>query len=178
MFKKLNILFFLVVLFSACSDETISEDNVPSEIVDVSTTLQTDEAKSVEADHDSHNHDKEKINHSDEASETNSSDNSESNINDKNPEEENLETTYDASVLLPNSTPDKLEVLNFKLNEKININFTSEVETEIHVHGYDIHFMVYPNKDNILELELTIAGEFEIEDHDSGNEFARLIVSP
>ena len=38
--------------------------------------------------------------------------------------------------------------------------------------------MVYPNKDNILELELTIVGEFEIEDHDSGNEFARLIVSP
>ncbi len=38
--------------------------------------------------------------------------------------------------------------------------------------------MVYPDKQNVLELELKIAGEFEIEDHDGGFEFARLIVSP
>ena len=38
--------------------------------------------------------------------------------------------------------------------------------------------MVYPDKENILELELTIAGEFEIEEHDGGFEFARMIVSP
>lgn len=177
MYKNLNILL-LVALLSACTVETTSEDNIETEIVDVSTTLLTDKAKSVDADNNSNNNDKENINYSDEANETNNSDSSESNINDKNPEEENQEISYDASVLLPNSTPDKLEVLNFKLNEKININFTSEVETEIHVHGYDIHFMVYPNKENVLELELTIAGEFEIEDHDSGNEFARLIVSP
>jgi len=177
MYKNLNILL-LVALLSACTVETTSEDNIETEIVDVSTTLLTDKAKSVDADTNSNNNDKENINYSDEANETNNSDSSESNINDKNPEEENQEISYDASVLLPNSTPDKLEVLNFKLNEKININFTSEVETEIHVHGYDIHFMVYPNKENVLELELTIAGEFEIEDHDSGNEFARLIVSP
>lgn len=177
MYKNLNILL-LVALLSACTVETTSEDNIETEIVDVSTTLLTDKAKSVDADTNSNNNDKENINFSDEANETNNLDSSESNINDKKPEEENQEISYDASVLLPNSTPDKLEVLNFKLNEKININFTSEVETEIHVHGYDIHFMVYPNKENVLELELTIAGEFEIEDHDSGNEFARLIVSP
>ena len=177
MYKNLNILL-LVALLSACTVETTSEDNIETELVDVSTTLLTDKAKSVDADTNSNNNDKENINYSDEANETNNSDSSESNINDKNLEEENQEISYDASVLLPNSTPDKLEVLNFKLNEKININFTSEVETEIHVHGYDIHFMVYPNKENVLELELTIAGEFEIEDHDSGNEFARLIVSP
>ena len=53
-----------------------------------------------------------------------------------------------------------------------------DVEKEIHVHGYDIHFMVYPSQDNILKIELTIAGEFEIENHASGYEFARLIVSP
>jgi len=42
-----------------------------------------------------------------------------------------------------------------------------DVEKEIHVHGYDIHFMVYPSQDNILKIELTIAGEFEIENHAS-----------
>lgn len=287
--KKLNILF-LVALLSACSAETISEDNVVSEIVDVSTTLQTDEVKTSHDDHDSHNHDDHDSHnhdnghtaHSHEPIEVNkdlpipilsievikdpksgwnlflntenfkfnaeaastehvdgeghahlyingkkitrlygssffieelnegknnirvelSSNNhsplavdgeiidasvvvevikstdSESDVDNQNVQEENQEVSYDANVLLPNSTPDKLEVLNFKLNEKIYINFTSEAEREIHVHGYDIHFMVYPDKENVLELDLTIAGEFEIEDHDGGFEFARLIVSP
>ena len=84
----------------------------------------------------------------------------------------------EAEVLVPNDVPDALVVLNYELNEKIEIHFSADSEKEIHVHGYDIHFMVYPDKENILELELTIAGEFEIEDHDGGFEFARLIVSP
>jgi len=84
----------------------------------------------------------------------------------------------EAEVFVPNDVPDALVVLNYELNEKIEIHFSADSEKEIHVHGYDIHFMVYPDKENILELELTIAGEFEIEDHDGGFEFARLIVSP
>ncbi|MDB2455697.1 hypothetical protein N9W48_00150 [Candidatus Actinomarina sp.] len=84
----------------------------------------------------------------------------------------------EAEVFVPNDIPNALEVLNYKLSEKIEIHFISDVEKEIHIHGYDIHFMVYPDKQNVLELELKIAGEFEIEDHDGGFEFARLIVSP
>lgn len=84
----------------------------------------------------------------------------------------------EAEVFVPNDVPNALEVLNYKLSEKIEIHFISDVEKEIHIHGYDIHFMVYPDKQNVLELELKIAGEFEIEDHDGGFEFARLIVSP
>ncbi|MDA7572299.1 hypothetical protein N8776_01185 [bacterium] len=84
----------------------------------------------------------------------------------------------EAEVFVPNDVPNALEVLNYKLSEKIEIHFISDVEKEIHIHGYDIHFMVYPDKQNVLELELKIAGEFEIEDHDDGFEFARLIVSP
>ena len=80
--------------------------------------------------------------------------------------------------MVPQGIPDKLEVLNHELGEIIEINFISDAEKEIHIHGYDIHFMVYPDKENVLEMELTIAGEFEIEDHDGGFEFARLIVSP
>ncbi|MDA8653307.1 hypothetical protein N9L62_03800 [Candidatus Actinomarina sp.] len=84
----------------------------------------------------------------------------------------------EAEVFVPNDVPNALEVLNYKLSEKIEIHFISDVEKEIHIHGYDIHFMVYPDKQNVLELELKIAGEFQIEDHDGGFEFARLIVSP
>ena len=84
----------------------------------------------------------------------------------------------EAEVFVPNEVPDSLVVLNYQLNEKIEIHFTADSEKEIHVHGYDIHFMVYPDKENVLKINLTIAGEFEIEDHDGGFEFARLVVSP
>jgi heme/copper-type cytochrome/quinol oxidase subunit 2 len=86
---------------------------------------------------------------------------------------------FDYYLFVPDGVPDKLEVLNYNLGEEISIQFEArDVEKEIHVHGYDIHFMVYPSQDNILKIELTIAGEFEIENHASGYEFARLIVSP
>ena len=45
-------------------------------------------------------------------------------------------------------------LLHNNLGEKIELNFSSTSETEIHVHGYDIHFIVQPNKENILEIEL------------------------
>ena len=94
-------------------------------------------------------------------------------------EDHNEEGHHDeVEVAVPSSAPEQLQVLNFNLGEKIELNFSSTSETEIHVHGYDIHFIVQPNKENILEIELTIAGEFEIEEHDGGFEFARMIVSP
>ena len=96
-----------------------------------------------------------------------------------NEEGHNEEGHHDeVEVAVPSSAPEQLQVLNFNLGEKIELNFSSTSETEIHVHGYDIHFIVQPNKENILEIELTIAGEFEIEEHDGGFEFARMIVSP
>ena len=95
-----------------------------------------------------------------------------------NHSEEHDDHDIETSIMVPQGIPDKLEVLNHELGEIIEINFISDAEKEIHIHGYDIHFMVYPDKENVLEMELTIAGEFEIEDHDGGFEFARLIVSP
>ena len=162
MFKKLNIIFITISLTS-CMSDTGSEDSAVSEMVNVSTTLQIVESKINHDEKESHNHD---------------DDSFKNDVNNNNTQEENQEKPYDANVVLPNASPDKLEVLNFQLNEKIYINFSSDLEREIHVHGYDIHFMVYPDKENVLELELTIAGEFEIEEHDKGFEFARLVVSP
>ena len=92
--------------------------------------------------------------------------------------EEHDDHDIETSIMVPQGIPDKLEVLNYELGEIVEINFISDTEVEIHIHGYDIHFMVYPNQDNILKIELTIAGELEIEEHDSGYEFARMIVSP
>ena len=121
-----------------------------------------DEEDHNEEDHDEEDHDEE--DHDEE---------------DHNEEGHNEEGHHDEEeVAVPSSAPEELQVLNFNLGEKIELNFSSTSETEIHVHGYDIHFIVQPNKENILEIELTIAGEFEIEEHDGGFEFARMIVSP
>ena len=85
---------------------------------------------------------------------------------------------YFDEVIVPESAPESLQILTYNLSDKAVLYFISTVETEIHVHGYDIHFMVYPDKENKLSINLSIAGEFEIEDHGSGTEFARLIVNP
>ena len=158
--RKLLIFFIFI---SSCSSQAPSSNEIElnpeeeSSFKAVTTTLQP---KDPVSDHD-HDHD----------SENNKK-------NGETPKPISL-LPFDYYLLVPDGVPDKLEVINYNLGEEIYIQFEArDVEKEIHVHGYDIHFMVYPNKDNILELELTIAGEFEIEDHDSGNEFARLIVSP
>ena len=120
-----------------------------------------------------HNHDEEDHN------EEGHNDEEDHDEEDHDEEGHNEEGHHDEEeVAVPSSAPEELQVLNFNLGEKIELNFSSTSETEIHVHGYDIHFIVQPNKENILEIELTIAGEFEIEEHNGGFEFARMIVSP
>ena len=132
-----------------------------------------DEEDHDEEDHDEEDHDEEDHN------EEGHHDEEDHDEEDHNEEGHNEEGHHDEEeVAVPSSAPEELQVLNFNLGEKIELNFSSTSETEIHVHGYDIHFIVQPNKENILEIELTIAGEFEIEEHNGGFEFARMIVSP
>jgi zinc and cadmium transporter len=145
-----------------------------------------DEEDHNEEDHDEEDHDEEDHNEEDHDEEDhNEEDHDEEDHNEEDHDEEdhdeedhNEEDHDEVEVAVPSSAPEQLQVLNFNLGEKIELNFSSTSETEIHVHGYDIHFIVQPNKENILEIELTIAGEFEIEEHDGGFEFARMIVSP
>jgi len=125
-----------------------------------------------------HNHDEE--DHNEEGHNDEEDHDEEDHDEEDHDEEDHNEEDHDEEeeVAVPSSAPEELQVLNFNLGEKIELNFSSTSETEIHVHGYDIHFIVQPNKENILEIELTIAGEFEIEEHNGGFEFARMIVSP
>ena len=142
---------FIFVFLISCSSVDTEATNVQDELsVDTVTTFSPATTEVI------HNHSEEHDDHS----------------------EEHDDHDIETSIMVPQGIPDKLEVLNYELEEIIEINFISDVEKEIHIHGYDIHFMVYPDKENVLEMELTIAGEFEIEDHDGGFEFARLIVSP
>ena len=158
--RKLLIFFIFI---SSCSSQAPTSNEIElipeeeSSFKAVTTTLQP---KDPDSDHD-HDHDLEN-----------------NKENEETPKPISL-LPFDYYLFVPDGVPDKLEVLNYNLGEEIYIQFEArDVEKEIHVHGYDIHFMVYPNQDNFLKIELTIAGEFEIEDHASGYEFARLIVSP
>ena len=161
--KKVLFLFFFLISCSASTSSSSTELEPNSEeesVIVTNTTLSTNDT------HDDHDHhdDHEEEAHDDHDEET--------------PKPIDL-LPFDYYLIVPDGVPDKLEVLNYNLGEETVIHFeVRDVEKEIHVHGYDIHFMVYPNQDNILKIELTIAGEFEIEDHASGYEFARLIVSP
>jgi len=152
-----KVLFIFVFLIS-CSSVDTEATNVQDELsVDTVTTFSPATTEVI------HNYSEEHDDHSEEHDDHS---------------EEHDDHDIETSIMVPQGIPDKLEVLNYELEEIIEINFISDVEKEIHIHGYDIHFMVYPDKKNVLEMELTIAGEFEIEDHDGGFEFARLIVSP
>ena len=142
---------FIFVFLISCSSVDTEATNVQDELsVDTVTTFSPATTEVI------HNHSEEHDDHS----------------------EEHDDHDIETSIMVPQGIPDKLEVLNYELGEIVEINFISDTEVEIHIHGYDIHFMVYPNQDNILKIELTIAGELEIEEHDSGYEFARMIVSP
>ena len=142
---------FIFVFLISCSSVDTEATNVQDELsVDTVTTFSPATTEVI------HNHSEEHDDHS----------------------EEHDDHDIETSIMVPQGIPDKLEVLNYELGEIVEINFISDTEVEIHIHGYDIHFMVYPNQDNILKIELTIAGELEIEEHDSGYEFGRMIVSP
>ena len=131
-----------------------------------------------EEDHDEDHHDEEDHHGEDHHDEEDHDEEDHDEEDHHDEDHHNEEDHEEVEVAVPSSAPEQLQVLNFNLGEIIELNFSSTSETEIHVHGYDIHFTVQPNKENILEIELTIAGEFEIEEHDGGFEFARMIVSP
>ena len=148
-----KIILCLCIFFISCSS-TESETSIPKEEILPESNVTLPISETHDHDDETHDHDDEGHDHDDEGE------------------------VYFDEVVVPESAPESLQILTYNLSDKAVLYFTSTVETEIHVHGYDIHFMVYPDKENKLRIDLTIAGEFEIEDHESGVEFARLIVNP
>ena len=125
--------------------------------------------------HDEDDHDEE--GHHDEDDHDEHDDHDEEGHHDEDDHDEEGEVYFD-EVVVPETAPENLQILTYNLSDKAKLYFITTVETEIHIHGYDIDFMVYPDKENKLTIDLSIAGEFEIEDHESGVEFARIIVNP
>ena len=149
-----KIILCLFVFFISCSSTTESETPTTKEEILPESNVTLPISETHDHDDEGHDHDDEGQDHDDEGQ------------------------VYFDEVIVPESAPESLQILTYNLSDKAVLYFISTVETEVHVHGYDIHFMVYPDKENKLSINLSIAGEFEIEDHESGVEFARLIVNP
>ena len=149
-----KIILCLFVFFISCSSTTESETPTTKEEILPESNVTLPISETHDHDDEGHDHDDEGHDHDEEG-----------------------QMYYD-EVIVPESAPESLQILTYNLSDKAVLYFISTVETEVHVHGYDIHFMVYPDKENKLSINLSIAGEFEIEDHESGVEFARLIVNP
>ena len=62
--------------------------------------------------------------------------------------------------------------------EDVRIVVRSDVDDEIHLHGYDLEKSVGPGRPAVFAFAATIAGRFELESHESGGQIAQLDVQP
>lgn len=62
--------------------------------------------------------------------------------------------------------------------DTVRIDVTSDVDEEVHVHGYDISKAVAAGRRARLRFPATIDGRFEIEFHESGEKIGELTVNP
>ena len=74
--------------------------------------------------------------------------------------------------------PEELQIIEVKLGTKAIIEVNSSVNTKLHIHGYDLYIDIQKDKTQELAFDFNIAGEFEIEDHNSGYKVARIKVTP
>jgi len=63
----------------------------------------------------------------------------------------------------------KLRTLKVHQGDKIELNWTVDKETELHLHGYDIKLIVSPGQLKKMIFDAQIAGRFPIGIHGSGS---------
>jgi hypothetical protein len=72
----------------------------------------------------------------------------------------------------------KVRELEFTQGERIRFRVRSEVDEEIHVHGYDEYRDIPAGRTVTVAFPAELTGIFEIEFHNSGEEIASLKVEP
>ena len=135
-------------------------------------------------DEEEDHHDEEEDHHDEETSpiNENSSDNISSELLPAN-ETTTSTSTVDVEVekfnlSITEGVPEELQIIEVKLGTKAIIEINSSVNTELHIHGYDLYIDIQKDNTQELAFDFNIAGEFEIEDHNSGYEVARIRVNP
>jgi hypothetical protein len=68
--------------------------------------------------------------------------------------------------------------IEVKSGDQIAFEVTSDVDDEVHVHGYDVEKPLPAGKTVSFEIPATIEGVFEVESHDFGTPIAEISVVP
>lgn len=84
----------------------------------------------------------------------------------------NVEVTIAGGKVSPSGTSIKVAAGN-----TVKIVGTSDVDEELHVHGYDKTLELKPGKPSSLTFKADTKGTFEVETHESGKLVAKLVVS-
>jgi hypothetical protein len=84
----------------------------------------------------------------------------------------NVEVTITGDKVSPSGANIKVAAGN-----TVKIVGTSDVEEELHVHGYDKTLALKPGKPGSLIFTADTKGTFEVETHESGKLVAKLVVS-
>ena len=69
-------------------------------------------------------------------------------------------------------------VLKVHQGDDVKIRITSDVADEFHLHGYNLHVPVSPERSAVLQFTAKLTGRFTYELHKLGNELGALEVYP
>jgi hypothetical protein len=67
--------------------------------------------------------------------------------------------------------------ITVKVGQSVAVDAISDVEEEVHVHGYDKELQLTPGKPASVVFTANVKGTFEVETHKSGKLVAKLVVS-
>lgn len=69
-------------------------------------------------------------------------------------------------------------ILKVQKGDEITLRITADVADEFHLHGYNLHMQVTPDKTATLQFTAKLTGRFPFELHKSGLELGALEVFP
>ena len=65
------------------------------------------------------------------------------------------------------------ETIRVKKGDKVELRWTSDRRTALHLHGYDIEATVTPEAPAVMSFEARIAGRFPVSEHGQGSRHER-----
>ncbi len=71
-----------------------------------------------------------------------------------------------------------VQKLEFDSGSEILVEVTSDVDDELHLHGYDVYLDLKASRPATLEVPADIEGRFELESHTTGVVLAEISVVP
>ncbi|MDQ3741560.1 MAG: hypothetical protein M3389_11530, partial [Actinomycetota bacterium] len=71
-----------------------------------------------------------------------------------------------------------VKTFRFERGETIRLRFVADAPGEVHIHGFDHEFGVGRSGAKIVRFKADLEGIFEIEEHDTGEQLAKLEIRP